>query len=857
MTFEKTNHFLFKIFVFLLVLTQGIIFVTTRAAFDETRKLDAQFLLNTQQFTVGDIVPMQVNLLSEQDFALVYFNLQQEGADNFLQIQAVHDSAGLWSSDSSWDTSAFGAGNYSLSVRAITLDEAGAWEKTLVSDSLKLSLSPAIQAASQADEKITADDLTNVVAAIATSTEEAVEPLAEFVSPAAHSVINTDDVILDIALDKTASSTDTLGVSLYNLAGQFIKEYPLSVLASDAKRWQADFGEISQITAGEYYLVTWLNTKENFISSPLVFTVQPNQTEQVIVETNSDNYDIALLQPQENAVIKDNSVAMKFSTNFIADRVGVLMTKLDDASIGAEFIFTKVDGLNWDYVLEFNNDLINGDYILSVLATDENGLVTEKTFGITLERAAFDQGDLAITDLATSTEASASSTTNLAMCQTDADCVNLCSGCYATSSVPEVDCAAIPTGSCTCLANVCVKQELATSTIDLSSECEGEECPVLINDNNQQSLDGMCLAENIYEAVACEDYLNRTVVDLLCQKRQIFDPMLCRQYLAETYAGDIICADQDLEQCRDILENNYLNRLVNKKLNQSKLNDIVKSYINQSVSFKNLQSQLVTGNFTDAAPLINGEQNIFLLSAQDNAILFGSDKLVLTTPAVILLDSDKDALTDDLELYYGSDPKLADTDNDGYPDGLEVKNNYNPNGSGVLEQAKTTLDEILANAISIEQPKTSLGKTNNDWKITVSDVNQDESLNLSGTATPNTWLNIFIYSELPLVLSTKTDALGRWSYPLALALVTGTHEVYAVAHNAEGQILSQSLAADFVVKEKAGANEADTADTSVVPVVSTEKKVTVWFYYFGGGVAILLVAVAIFIWRKKRMQTQV
>ena len=49
-------------------------------------------------------------------------------------------------------------------------------------------------------------------------------------------------------------------------------------------------------------------------------------------------------------------------------------------------------------------------------------------------------------------------------------------------------------------------------------------------------------------------------------------------------------------------------------------------------------------------------------------------------------DSDNDGLTD-IEEYkvYGTDPKKADTDGDGYSDGDEIKNGYNPLGEGELK----------------------------------------------------------------------------------------------------------------------------------------------------------------------------
>lgn len=48
-------------------------------------------------------------------------------------------------------------------------------------------------------------------------------------------------------------------------------------------------------------------------------------------------------------------------------------------------------------------------------------------------------------------------------------------------------------------------------------------------------------------------------------------------------------------------------------------------------------------------------------------------------------DTDSDGLTDDQENYFGTDINKPDTDGDGFKDGDEVENGYNPNGTGSLE----------------------------------------------------------------------------------------------------------------------------------------------------------------------------
>lgn len=63
-----------------------------------------------------------------------------------------------------------------------------------------------------------------------------------------------------------------------------------------------------------------------------------------------------------------------------------------------------------------------------------------------------------------------------------------------------------------------------------------------------------------------------------------------------------------------------------------------------------------------------------------------NSNLASSSPAIDMstVDTDKDGLTDNMEVYYGTDPKNPDSDGDGYTDGQEVDNGYNPNGSGKI-----------------------------------------------------------------------------------------------------------------------------------------------------------------------------
>ncbi len=64
------------------------------------------------------------------------------------------------------------------------------------------------------------------------------------------------------------------------------------------------------------------------------------------------------------------------------------------------------------------------------------------------------------------------------------------------------------------------------------------------------------------------------------------------------------------------------------------------------------------------------------------SVFSGTTANVSTTPILtnVLKDSDSDGLLDIYEQLYNSDPNDFDTDRDGYKDGNEVINGYNPNG---------------------------------------------------------------------------------------------------------------------------------------------------------------------------------
>lgn len=84
----------------------------------------------------------------------------------------------------------------------------------------------------------------------------------------------------------------------------------------------------------------------------------------------------------------------------------------------------------------------------------------------------------------------------------------------------------------------------------------------------------------------------------------------------------------------------------------------------------------------------NKKLNANVNSGKVNANANGNTNktLKIITNAANTVDEDHDGLSGDQELQYGTDPNNPDTDTDGYTDGDEVKNGYNPIGEGKLVQ---------------------------------------------------------------------------------------------------------------------------------------------------------------------------
>lgn len=363
-------------------------------------------------------------------------------------------------------------------------------------------------------------------------------------------------------------------------------------------------------------------------------------------------------------------------------------------------------------------------------------------------------------------------------------------------------------------------------------------------------LDDTCVEQGIYEALSCEDYLYRIKTDLECQENKIIDKEECKNYLLEKYGGQVDCQLGDMNLCNSVLRNEYLNRLVAGQRLSQNISRATDSWLGKNISTEEL-SNVLQENGVDskkALPLLaSPNTKVLLARAQKEAVLEEKDKLTILNQAVIILDTDGDGLSDDLEKYYGTEINSSDTDGDGYNDGVEISNGFDPLGPGALLKTRTDLDKVLLDENKkLEQPKVKSKKI--DKKMEVENVTASpEEFKLSGRAEPDTWVNIYLYSALPLVMTTKTDASGNWSYDVKHSLSDGHHRVFVTVNDDTGKIVKQSRPISFLIREA----QAVTADNYFDQSSGQTAVKNSFIYYILGGVFLIFLALGVIIFLHK------
>lgn len=152
------------------------------------------------------------------------------------------------------------------------------------------------------------------------------------------------------------------------------------------------------------------------------------------------------------------------------------------------------------------------------------------------------------------------------------------------------------------------------------------------------------------------------------------------------------------------------------------------------------------------------------------------------------LDADGDGLSAADEVRLQTNARQADTDGDGYMDGLEFVRGYNP--------------LVPSPGDKIDFGMSGVGDAPPSAELRIMDVRIEEQLEqsvlvITGLGPPNGLLTVFVFSEKPRVVVLRADETGRFRVVLDDTLPLGNHRVYVVWTDAAGAVQQASEAFDF------------------------------------------------------------
>lgn len=782
MFWQKIQHHLSFFFLGTLVLAQGLIFVVSKANPPTKHDFKAVLVNPIAQSThlIGDKISLQMQFDQAKinGRPVVYLVVASPEKNIRLNFDASQQADGIWQANNIWDTKDWPAGIYQISLVANIYDEQNNLQATKYSDinliqllDIDLAAKSAPAATSEQEvvisqvneeQALSADTATSTTSSEATSTPSvATSTVAQVVEP--ERIISLVGVNLTVPANNSLNGNSQLALKLTtNFAAD---SFSLELINVDSTAISTGNVEINK-TDG----LTWnktLNLNDTFLAGNYKLLVSATASQAGLVE---DSFDLALVLPSvvkaEDIILTvtnpgnnlSGPVTIKASSNKNVNNLQfVFQDTLDKTEVlrvdGALQNSVSGGGQSYIYLLD-TTQLPNGNYyLLAQSEVDSTTISSEAKLISTFNEQIATASSTAA--LATSTEALATSTEDMTVPSVSIDCIK--------SGITD--------------AVLCARYQ-ATLSGQIPEDC---------------------LAQNIFTAAACENYLRDNSLQLICQQNKLTDLKQCQDYLAEQYLSKVDCLSMDSEACRIILKEQYLYRLSAAQLRANKVAEVVKNKAGKTIQLAELAKELTVEDETVwQLPLLKLNTNVVLNRSNLQSILINADTLVVNNPAVLALDRDADLLVDDLEAYYGTDSAVPDSDGDGYLDGEEIKNGYNPAGEGKLIKERTPLDQVLLSQSALEQPYDDSMLVDPNWQLQQA-ANEGAGLSLSGQADPNTWINIYLYSSMPLVLSTKTDASGNWSYQFDQTLTEGLHKVYLASNDSSGKLLKQSAALSFAV----------------------------------------------------------
>jgi len=394
---------------------------------------------------------------------------------------------------------------------------------------------------------------------------------------------------------------------------------------------------------------------------------------------------------------------------------------------------------------------------------------------------------------------------------------------------------------------------------------DSKECQILLS----LDLNSECRKERIITPEACENFLRQKYIASLCE--QISPPdapvgdenRACIEQLVDSFAKPMYCGSRTSDDCRRIAVQ-HVGQIIASDVQSDALSASLTSKLGTTTTAGEILSAIQTQNHPRETLPLDVEANKSLILRQSDQVIDLSNEVraEVTAPYVLVYDDDNDGLPNDLEDHYHTDPADSDSDDDGYPDGTELINGYNPRQSGgsKIDPDLQPVEIAVLTKVPLEQPQTR-GEVDQLFSVhAVQPAVSASGYIINGRAEPDSFVLMYVYSQMPLVLLVKTAEYdGRWTYELKDNLVDGKHTVYVAVTDDTGKITRKSNPFTFFVQKTQAVSASNfLRDQPITEFETKQNQQTVYYVIGGAGIVILGLGIffAIYFSRRARHDYQ-